>query len=799
MEVPGLLAAVVEQTTDAVFVKDLDGRYLLVNSACARILGRPKEEIVGRSDAQILPPEAAEKLAEVDRLVMDTGEASSYEEVIPVDGRPRTFLSTKSVYRDAAGNTAGIIGISRDITERKEAEQELVRREEQFRSLAEGVDFVPWEADLATWRFTYVGPQAAEILGYPPEDWYRDGFWVDRIHPEDRDWVTEYCASKSGSGRGYRFEYRMLGSDGRVVWLDDIVSVVEGGDGTKRLQGVMVDITERKEAEEAQRFLAETGALLSSSLDYRATLTSVARLAVPTLADWCGVDVLAGDGSVERLAVAHEDPARVPLARRLQERYPADPEAPGGLHHVLRTGRPEVYAEVTDAMLEAAARDAEHLELLREIGFGSVVIVPMVARGRTLGAITLVSAEPGRGFGEADLRLAEELARRAATAMDNARLYEEARKEIAERKRAQEELGASRDQLEVILRGVADGVTAQDATGHLIYANEAAASLVGFPSAREFLEAPTREVMAGFEVFDEEGRPFPLANLPGRRALSGEEGAEEVLRFRVLATGEERWSVVRAEPVFDERGGVRLAVNIFRDVTESRRAAEAMSEVRQAERQRMARDLHDGVLQDLSYTSAAIGLVSLQIEDKDLQRHLQGITDAIRRAGQGLREAVNDLRLEEELGRPFPELVGTLVEEARAMDPGCEFRLEVREGFPQEPLGEAGVDLSRLIREALTNARRHSGAGSVDVALLTEGKELVADVSDDGRGLGQGAEPGMGTRSMTARARRLGGELAVESAPGRGTRVRARVPMHVAPRGDRRGEAGPDGTGGTGR
>src|SRR3712207_4940424 len=112
---------------------------------------------------------------------------------------------------------------------------------------------IPWEASFDTWRFTYVGPQVIEILGYPPEDWYRDGFWVDLIHPEDRDWVSEYCARMSGSGRRYRFEYRMLASDGRVVWLDDIVSVVEGGDGTKRLQGVMVDITERKRAEEALR------------------------------------------------------------------------------------------------------------------------------------------------------------------------------------------------------------------------------------------------------------------------------------------------------------------------------------------------------------------------------------------------------------------------------------------------------------------------------------------------------------------------------------------------------------------
>jgi PAS domain S-box-containing protein len=123
LERPGLLAAIVEGTTDAVFVKDLDGRYLMVNSACARILGRPKEEIIGKDDAQLLPPETAGRLAEVDRRVMDTGEPNSYEEVLPVAGRLRTYLSTKSVHRDAGANAGGIIGISRDITERKRAEE----------------------------------------------------------------------------------------------------------------------------------------------------------------------------------------------------------------------------------------------------------------------------------------------------------------------------------------------------------------------------------------------------------------------------------------------------------------------------------------------------------------------------------------------------------------------------------------------------------------------------------------------------------------------------------------------------
>jgi PAS domain S-box-containing protein len=573
--------------------------------------------------------------------------------------------------------------------------------------------------------------------------------------------------------RGRARPFGVLGAHakGRRTFTEDDVYFL------RAVANVLAAAIERERSEEAQRFLAETGALLSSSLDYRATLAKVARLAVPTLADWCGVDVVAEDGTVERLAVAHEDPEKVALAYELQERYPADPEAPGGLHKVLRTGSSEFYPEVTDAMLEASARDAEHLKLLREIGFTSVIIVPMTARGRTLGAVTLVSAESGRRFGESDMSLAEELARRAATAVDNAGLYEEARREIAERRRAQAELRASRDQLEVVLRGVADGVTAQDASGDLVYANEVAARIAGYPSVQAMVKTPTRERIDALEIADELGQPFPPDRLPGRRALRGEEDAEEVLRFRVLGTGEERWTIAKAAPVFDERGEVLMAVSIFRDITESRRAEEAMRGVREAERTRMARDLHDGVLQDLSYTAAAMGVMMLEAEGTKLEGQLQGAIDAVRRAARGLRNAVHDLRIEEELDRPFPELVESLVRRNRSMARGYEIGLEVEPDFPRYPLGETGTQLWRVLQEALTNARRHSRANKVSVVLRTEGEDLIAEISDDGRGFGPEAAPGVGQTSMRERAAAVGGELRIESEPGRGTTVRLRAPL----------------------
>ena len=198
------------------------------------------------------------------------------------------------------------------------------------------------------------------------------------------------------------------------------VRTAELYDEQRRLRG------EAQAAERRATFLAEATTLLSSSLDYEKTLEAVAHAAVPWVADWCGVDILGEDGEVRRLAVAHVDPAKVEWAREVQERYPYDPADPAGVAAVLRTGRPELYTEITDEMLVAGAKDEEHLRIMRALVINSAMIVPLAAQGRAFGAITFVTAESGRLYGAGDLAFAEDLARRASLAVENARLYRQA-------------------------------------------------------------------------------------------------------------------------------------------------------------------------------------------------------------------------------------------------------------------------------------------------------------------------------------------------------------------------------------
>jgi PAS domain S-box-containing protein len=752
----------------AIFMLDTDGYINTWNEGAKRIKGYDSDEIIGEHFSIFYTDEDIERLHPYDELRIAAADGSYEEEGIRVRKDGSTFWASVLItaLRDEEGDLRGFAKVTRDITARKEAEDRerlLSREKAALESAADTLESISdaFYAVDGEWCFTYVNGKAEELWGRSREELVGKNIWEE---------FPEAVGSES-----YRQIKRAMVESVTTEFetISPVLDAWVAGRAYPSAEGLSVyfqDVTERKQAEEeirrseeAQRFLAEASSVLSSSLEYRKTLSSVARLAVPTLADWCAVDILEDDGHVDRLAVEHPDPEKVRMAYELERRYPPDPDAPGGLHQVLRTGEPEMMAEIPADLVQRAARDERHRELLRKLDLRSYMVVPLVTRGRTLGAISFVSAESGRRYGEADLQLAEELARRAALAVDNARLYEEAQ--------------SSRNQLEAILRGVADGITAQDASGKVIYANDTAAQLSGFPTARDLVEAPLDELMARFEIMDEEGRPSSADKLPGRRALKGEEGAEEVLRFRVLASGEERWAIVKATPIFGEQGTVRMAVNVFRDITESKRAEEALREIREVERRRIARDLHDGVLQDLSYTAATIGMIMLQAEEARLKEQLQAAIDAVRRGAQGLREVVNDLRLEGEGDRPITEMVDTLVRRNRTMAKDVEISLDVEEGVPAAPLGETGAQASRIIQEALTNARRHAGAKRISVGLRMDGDALIAEVADDGVGIGPETLPGVGLGSMRERVAIIGGDLEIESEKERGTKVRLRIPL----------------------
>ena len=210
---------------------------------------------------------------------------------------------------------------------------------------------------------------------------------------------------------------------GRGYWLLTKATLLED-QGRDFAVNIIEDVTDSKQAEQRQRFLAQAGQVLASSLDYQQTLQRVAQLTVPWLADWCGVDMPDEQGGIQQVALAHVDPAKIVMAEELRRRFPPDPNAPNGVPGVLRGGPPELYTEIPDELLEQAIPDPEQLAAIRAVGMRSAMVVPMRAGEQTLGALTLATADSGRRFTDEDFAFAQDLALRAATAIQNARLYE---------------------------------------------------------------------------------------------------------------------------------------------------------------------------------------------------------------------------------------------------------------------------------------------------------------------------------------------------------------------------------------
>jgi signal transduction histidine kinase/CheY-like chemotaxis protein len=283
------------------------------------------------------------------------------------------------------------------------------------------------DGQIVDFVYTYLNPVTAKQLGLPPEE-ILGRTLLEMLPGLDQTpfWKAFCRVADTGQSDSYEAPYSEHGWQGwfrnTVVSLGDEIAVTYS------------DISDRRRAEESIRFLAEASSILAGSLDYDTTLASVARLAVPTIADWATVDMLMPDGRLRRLAVAHVDPRKVELAHDVERRFPTDMDAQAGIANVLRTGKAELVPEITDAHLVASIKDAELLGIIRALGLRSTICVPLRSTGRVVGAMTLFSAESNRRYTEEDLRLAEDIARRASMAIENAVLY-----------RAAEEANRSKD------------------------------------------------------------------------------------------------------------------------------------------------------------------------------------------------------------------------------------------------------------------------------------------------------------------------------------------------------------------
>jgi PAS domain S-box-containing protein len=449
------LGKLLEELGDAFALVDRDWRFVYVNSAAAKRADLTVAQMLGQciwdTDARL----AGSELETRYRRAAASGITDTFAHRDEPSGRWFEHRLHPTPF--------GLAILAVDITERKASEDALRRSEVSFHELVKGATEAIWVLDEDA-QIVLINPRMAELLGAAPHEILGRPKW-DFLFDEDRA-AAIALFERGRLGGCEQGDFRLRRTDQRPIWTMMAARPLFDDDG--RFRGGLdrfIDITERRRAEEAlresearsrqladkQALLIEAGRILGSSLDYESTLAQVCRLVVPELADWCSIDLLAESGTIRRVAFALADPAHEALVRELRSHEWPRPEDDPALMRVLQSGELLLHSEITDEILARGARSEQQLERLKSLRLSSVMVVPLTGRGRTLGAITLVTADSGRRFEQHDVRLAQQLAGRAALAVDNAWLFSEAQEAARRREEVLQQHLRVEEQLMLLL------------------------------------------------------------------------------------------------------------------------------------------------------------------------------------------------------------------------------------------------------------------------------------------------------------------------------------------------------------
>ncbi len=423
------LFALVEQAPDGIFVADLSGRYTDVNDAGCRMLGYTRAELIGKTIEALIPPHDKERLWKSKERMLRGRVTLDEWTLLRKDGSSLPVEVSARILPD--GRWQGIV---RDVTERKQAEEMLRLSNERIQLALAGADLATWDWNIKTGEVIF-NERWAQMRGFRADEIrpHVDS-WTAGVHPDDWPRVQKALADHFDGLTDYVTEHRVRTRAGGWIWVQDRGRVFErdGQGRATRMLGTELDITAQKQTETEQRFLAEVGLVLSSSLEYEDTLARVAQLAVKDLADYCIIDIVAEDQEVERLKVASRDPAMLWLCDSLS-RIPLDRKRRHMMSEVLASKQPVLLQHVYAETVQSFAQSEEHLRCLQAMAPASFIAAPLLAQDKLLGVIAFVSSSASRTYGARELRLAEELGRRAGLSIENARLYRAAQRAIKAR------------------------------------------------------------------------------------------------------------------------------------------------------------------------------------------------------------------------------------------------------------------------------------------------------------------------------------------------------------------------------
>ncbi len=626
-----------------------------------------------------------------------------------------------------------ISGRRREAEARRLRAEELSRTSELFRIVLQGTDLGVTVQDPSG-RLVYANDAAARLVGFaapsellaapPAELIARFNLLTFEGTPVLPDQLPGRAVLQGGSPPEMRLRFKVLGTT-EERWA--VVRAVPARDLTGEVIyaiNFFRDVSEEIRDAHQRAFLLRAVDEMSSSLDYEKTLATVARLAVPVLADWCAIDLLDG-GARKRLAVAHVDPAKLDFVAALEQRYPPDPHSRTGVPQILRTGKAELIPHIPRELLIAAAVDEEHLRLIDELQLGSYIGVPLKVRGQVIGALTMVMAESNRRYSRRDLELAQALADRSALAIDNARMFREL--ETA-RMVATVQRDQSEERFSLMVGSVKDyAIFMLDPKGIVTTWNAGAQLIKGY--------RPEEIIGRHFSCFY--SKEEVLAGKCERElAIADREGRFEEEGWRVRKDGSRFWANVVLTAVRDARGELRGFAKVTRDLTERRRSeGELAFEARrrlEAENQTRFAEMFIGILgHDLRNPLNAISIGAALIKRKGIAdaRVLERILQSSERMSNMVGQLLDLTRTRLAGGIPierrsagFRAIVAGAIEELQLVYRDRDIQLETGEEI--EGLWDTDR-LTQVVSNLVGNALEHGAPDRPVTVRLSTDDDLV--------------------------------------------------------------------------
>jgi PAS domain S-box-containing protein len=546
----------------------------------------------------------------------------------------------------------------------------------------------------------------------------------------------------------------------------------------------------REESESARArfaFLAEASHVLSSSLDERAALGSLARLIVPAIADGCEVDLIEPEFLIRAVEITHIDPEKARLHRQWREMHPIRTDSHIAVVEVIRSRKAQLFSDLTGANIDQFALTPEEREIFLRIGYRSSMVLPLNSRERLLGAMILFKTDSEHCFTPDDLSFCQDLANRAGLAIDNAILYTDAQRELAERVEIEQALRDSQERLLLTTEAADVGMWSTDLVTGERYWDAKFCELMGLDPGDVSPDLTIYDLMAA------EDRPKIEAAV--RQALAGHRAYEGEYRV-TWPDGTVRWIFSKGKGVYDGEGKAVRLVGVALDITRRReieaRTRENLAQIevhhrlmsqREQERRKIAQDLHDGPLQELIALTFLASSAIESTQDPATAEQLEAIRES-------LKERINELRaFASELRPPALERFGldkaidSHLDTFQKKYPDIQIRMEARTHnvLPPEAVGLA---LFRIYQESLNNIVRHAQATEVVVGVSAEDGRISLEIRDNGQGfklpaqwLELAREGHLGLVGIHERAEALGGTARIYSNPGEGTIVKVEIPI----------------------